>query len=555
MINFQQSTKTVKKLLIVGFLSLLNSVYANSEVDSLLTVLKKEIIKSKLYVKQKESKINDLKKLLSDEKTDLNSQYFLVNKIIDEYHYYSFDSALLYTEKNIEIAKKLGDRFKVAQAQLILGRLLVDSGRFKEAIDVIDGIKKSSLNNVLLNIFYDNQKEAYSALSYYTVVKNKKTEYVNLYNKYKDSLTALISQNSEDYLSSLEKKLRDNRELLAALAINSKRFKNCKIGTRKYSMVTFERSILYELQKDVPNRKIFLILSAISDIKSNIKDNASLTELAMILYSEDEIDLAHQFITFSMEDAKFYNSQLRYLNISNILTSITKAYNIRSEEQNSKLTNFLILSSLLGLFLFLVASYVFKQKNNIAIARNSLKGANLQLQNLNLELNSKNDDLEDLNKMLSKSTAVKVHYIGTFLNLYSEYIDKLDIYRKVVSKYIITNKTKDLLELTKSKQVIDTELKLFYQNFDESFLQIYPNFIRELNQLLKSDEQITLKNNEGLLNTELRIYALIKLGISNSVKISEILRYSVNTIYNYRVKIKNSAIDRENFENSVKNIL
>jgi len=528
---------------------------ANFEVDSLISVLKKEIIKSKMYIKNKENKISNLKKLLADEKTNLNRQYFLVNKIIDEYHYYSFDQALFYTEKNIEIAKKLNDQFKVSKAQLILSRLLVDSGRFKEAIDVLDEISKSSLNGTLLYGFYDNQKEAYSALSYHTVVKSKKTKYFNSYNKFKDSLASRISQTSEDYLASLEKKYRDNRELVAALAINSQRLKSCQIGTRTFSMITFERSMLYQLRADIVHQKKFLILSAISDIRSNVKDNASLTELAMILYSENEIDLAYQFITFSMEDAKFYNSQLRFLNISNILTSITKAYNIRSEEQNTKLTSFLILSCLLGLFLFLVAAYVFKQKSNIAIARNSLKEVNLLLQNLNLKLKSKNEDLKDLNKMLLKSTEVKVHYIGTFLNLYSEYIDKLDIYRKVVSKYIITNKTNDLLKLTQSKQVIDTELKLFYKNFDESFLQIYPNFIDEINQLLHQEEQIIIKKNEGLLNTELRIYALIKLGISNSVKIAEILRYSVNTIYNYRVKIKNGAIDRNNFENSVKNIL
>ncbi|PXY45166.1 DUF6377 domain-containing protein [Flavobacterium hydrophilum] len=543
-----------KSLFALILILALNTGYANSEVDSLINVLQKEISNSKIYIKTKEDKIANLKSLLTDEKASLNNQYFIINKIIDEYQYYSFDRALLFTEKNLDIAKKLKDKYKISESQLKLSRLLVDSGRYKEALDILKDIKRSNLNDNLLNIYYFNQKEAYSGLNFYTMVKINKNEYRELYYKYEDSLSKRIALSSAESMALLEKKYRDERKLPKALEINTQRLKNTKIGTREYSMVTFERSILYELLSDVDNQKKFLILSAISDIKSNVKDNASLSNLAMILYSEKDIDQAHQFISFSMEDAKFYNSQLRYVNISNVLTSITKAYDLRSSEQKFKLKTFLILISLLGLLLLAVVVYVYKQKNKISLARNNLKEANEQLNSLNKELNIKNDDLNNLYMLLSKSNDIKVHYIGTFLNLYSEYIDKLDVYRKLVTKYITANKSRDLLDLTKSKQVIDTELKLFYKNFDESFLQIYPNFITEFNKLLKEEDQIVLKNNDEILNTELRIYALIRLGITNSSKISKILRYSVNTIYNFRVKIKNSAINREEFENQVKKI-
>ena len=543
-----------KPLFALILILLLNTAYANSEVDSLINVLKKEISNSRFYIKTKEDKIRNLKSLLTDEKASLNNQYFIINKIIDEYQYYSFDRALLFTEKNLDIAKKLNDKYKISESQLKLSRLLVDSGRYKESLDILKDIKRSNLNDNLLNIYYFNQKEAYSGLNFYTMVKINKYEYKELYYKYEDSLSKRIALTSAENLALLEKKYRDERKMSKALEINTQRLNNTKIGTREYSMVTFERSILYELLHDVNNQKKFLILSAISDIKSNVKDNASLANLAMILYSEKDIDKAHQFISFSMEDAKFYNSQLRYVNISNILTSITKAYDLRSNEQKLKLKTFLILISLLGLLLLAVVVYVYKQNKKISLARNNLKEANEQLNSLNTELNIKNDDLNNLYVLLSKSNDIKVHYIGTFLNLYSEYIDKLDVYRKLVTKYIVANKSRDLLDLTKSKQVIDTELKLFYKNFDESFLQIYPNFIKEFNKLLKEEDQIILKNNDEILNTELRIYALIRLGITNSSKISKILRYSVNTIYNFRVKIKNSAINREEFENHVKKI-
>ena len=519
-----------------------------------MKVLQKEIENSKTYIKLKEDKINNLLHLLNDEKDNLNNQYFIITKIIEEYQYYSFDKALYYTEKSIEIAEKLKDDFKITESKLKLGRLLADTGRYKESLDIVKNIKKSSLNEKLLIDYYFVQKEAYSGLNFYTMVKSNKSEYYDLYTKYKDSLSQKLIISSEENLAILEKKYRDGGDVDKALEINSLRLKNLKIGIRGYSLATFERSLLYSMKHDVNNQKKFLILSAISDIKANIKDNASLTELAMILYSEKDIDMAHHFITFSMEDAKFFNSQLRYVNISNILTSITKAYETRSNEQKIKLKNFLILISVLGLLLLIILFYTYQQNKKIANARNNLKTANKQLSLLNNELNSRNEDLSQLYKLLSESNDIKVHYIGTFLNLYSEYIDKLDVYRKMVTKYIVTNRTSDLLELTKSKLVIDNELKLFYHNFDESFLQIYPNFITEFNKLLKENEKIVLKNNDEILNTELRIYALIKLGITNSSKISKILRYSVNTIYNYRVKIKNSSINRDDFENQVKKI-
>lgn len=543
-----------KLFLLIGLFLSLQYCFANTETDSLIIALEREIVNSKIYVQNKENKIQNLESLLKDEKANLTNQYFIISKIIDEYQYYSFDKALFYTEKNLEVAKKLKDQFKITESKLKLGRLLVDSGRYKESLDLVKEIQSKNLKSELINDFYFIHKEAYSGLSFYTMVKNRKSEYDLLYAKYKDSLSEKLANSSAETLALLEKKYRDNRELKKALAINSKRLQNTKIGNRAYSMVTFERSLLYQLNNDINNQKKFLILSAISDIRANVKDNASLTELAMLLYSENDIDRAHNFITFSMEDAKFYNSPLRFVNISNILPAITNAYETRSFEQKTKLKNFIILISLLSIILLIVLFYIFKQNKKISSARNRLNEANKELNRLNTELHFTNEDLSKLYQLLSESNEIKEHYIATFLNLYSEYIDKLDIYRKSVTKYIVTNKTNELLELTKSKHVIDTELKVFYKNFDESFLHIYPNFISQFNDLLKPEEKIQIKNGEELLNTELRIYALIRLGITNSAKISKILRYSVNTIYNYRVKIKNSAINRDNFEDAVKKI-
>ncbi|MBA4317420.1 MAG: transcriptional regulator, partial [Flavobacterium sp.] len=189
-----------------------------------------------------------------------------------------------------------------------------------------------------------------------------------------------------------------------------------------------------------------------------------------------------------------------------------------------------------------------RQLKNLSHARKELQDVNNQLETLNKNLVNANQELIGLYGELSESNHIKEYYIGNFLSICSNYIDKLDIHRKMVKKMIVGKQISELFEKTKSSQLIDDELELFYKNFDSTFLHIYPDFVAQINNLLLPDERIILKKGE-LLNTELRIFALIRLGISDSATIAKLLRYSVNTIYNYRVKIKNkAAVPRDDFE-------
>jgi hypothetical protein len=207
------------------------------------------------------------------------------------------------------------------------------------------------------------------------------------------------------------------------------------------------------------------------------------------------------------------------------------------------------------LFLLGLVLFVYSQIKKLSLTRNNLKLANDELQNLNLKLSQSNDNLNNLYDELSKSDKVKVNSLGVFLNLYSDYINKLELYRKMVRKHLVTNKINDLINLTKSNEIINSEIKLFNKNFDEAFLHIYPDFVEKLNQLLKIDSKVNYNLNSKELSTEIRIFALIRLGITSSSQISKILRYSVNTIYNYRVKVKNNALNREDFETDITNIV
>lgn len=530
------------------------TVYSSNNIDSLLIDLELKMEKRFLFDSNKEKIIGNYKNFLKDKTLDLKTQFQITKKLIYELEYYSFDAALYYALENLKNSKNINEPLLIVDSKILLAKLLMESGRYKESLDILTAINRNEISSKLLPSYFYTLKESYSELSYYSSMPENKDKYYWMHKKYQDSLSVILPENSDELLRLKEKEYRDERKLDKALLINDKRLMGKKSGTRIYSLITFERSLLHELANNTALEKKYLIFSSISDIEASVKDNASLAKLAMRLYEEKKVFKAHDYINFSLDDAKFFNSKLRFVNLSNILPVITEAYERENKLQNKKLTNSLVFISFLAIFLLFTLIFIYKQYKKLSVARVQLDTVNSELQNVNSQLNTSNNNLNTLYQELLEANTIKEKYIGTFLNLYSDYINKLDLYRKLVKKYVTLNKIDELKKLSKSKQVVDTEMKLFHKNFDESFLQIYPNFIIQFNKLLKEDKIISVKQNE-LLNTELRIYALIRLGITNSEQIAKILRYSVSTIYNYRVKLKNNAkSSRDIFEEEVKKI-
>ncbi|MDC0497208.1 DUF6377 domain-containing protein, partial [Flavobacteriaceae bacterium] len=517
------------KPFILLFFIISNNSFSDNSLDSLYTILNQEMINSVAYNKTKELRIANLNIELKNSKS-LKDQYEKRKKLIDEYQYYNLNKAIENIEINLTLAKQLDDLNLNTETLLKFTQLLISSGQYKESIDILNQLNKNIISEDNIIQYYKNYADGYSRLSYYTIANDSKNKYFNLYNTYKDSLVTYFDKNSEFYLDLEEKKFRDNGQIADALTINDQRLKLVNEFSRQYSIIRFERSFLYS---DAKNKKINLILSAISDIRLSIKDNASLTDLAKISFQENDLDKAYRYINFSYEDAEFYNSLHRKTIISSTLPLITRAYESRSFIQKNELEKLLFISVTLGFILLISLLLIYKQVKRISKTSNQLKLAN--------------NNLTKIYDKLSNSDRIKERYLGTFLNLYSDYINHLDMYRKMVRNHITSNKYKALLDLTKSKQIKDNELKIFYKNFDEAFLKIYPNYVTDFNSLMKENHQFIL-NNKNELNTELRIFALVRIGISSSSKISKILRYSVNTIYNYRAGVKNNSIDREDFE-------
>ena len=524
-----------------------NHLCAINELDSLINQLEYHMDHRKLYDLEKESKIKQIEGL-KNEKGVTSEQLFIINsKLITEYEAYIFDSALYYLEKNLKISRKIDNPEYEIKTKISMADLLASSGRYEDALEIMGTIKGGNLHGEILVDYYRVYRNVYSILTYYTPVKENRITYNNIYVQYTDSLLTVIDHNSEEYLAIEEKKFRDSRKLSECLKVNTQRLVLTHLGERAYSLATFERALVYQLLGDTLNHKKYLILSAISDIKFSVKDNASLAALATLLNNEQQLEKAFRYINFSYEDASFFNSRLRFTLISNILPIINDAYHLRSTKQKNTLRLTLLIISLLSIGLFISLIFTFRQNKNLSKVQKELKDINNQLRALNA-------DLTDVNNKLNESNKVKEHYIGNFLSICSNYIDKLDKYRRMVSKHIINRQVNELLEITKSSEFIERETKEFYDNFDTTFLHIFPNFVERINSLLAEDEKIELKHDE-LLNTELRIYALIRLGITDSQQMATLLRYSIRTIYNYRVKIKNKAlVTRDDFDDYVMKI-
>jgi hypothetical protein len=294
----------------------------------------------------------------------------------------------------------------------------------------------------------------------------------------------------------------------------------------------------YQMENNYDMQKKYYAISAIADVKNATKENASLRALALSLYKTNQIDRARIYIQKSMEDAVFCNARLRTMEANQTFPIIEKAYQRRINQQKENLFILLICIMILSFCLIIAFVYVYIQMKKLARTRKALS-------ELNNDLQQTNNQMHKINIKLSESNVLKEEYIAQYMNQSSTYLNKLEEYRRALNKLAAAGKIEDLYRALKSKQLLEEELEEFYINFDRSFLQLFPNFIQDFNALLLEEERICPKQKE-LLNTELRIFALIRLGITDSDKIAQFLRYPVRTIYNYRAKVRSKAADVRN---------
>lgn len=543
----EDTIMTLTRLLFCILLFMPEIVFGQYPLDSLLLRLDHAIENHTIFLQQKVDHLQELKKKLHDNSGNPIEEYNINSQLYAEYRPYICDSAIYYKRKNIDIAKKLNNTMLLYQSELQLAFLMASSGMYLEAVELIHSLNREKIPPLLLKEYYNTFRHVYSELAFYTQDKKGADRYWQISSGYGDSLNNVLSTTDDLYYEVEEENYRNSGRLKESLKVNDTILVNYSLGTREYAITCYTRSLTYRELGDIEKQKYYLALSALSDILSATKDHASLWMLAEILYQEGDIDRAYNYIRFSWSETKFYNARLRSLQSAEILSLIDLTYQATIEKKNSQLQYDLLFISLLVISLVAALIYIYVQMRHLAETRKFLQLANANLKTLNAELQGVNQQLQIVNSDLSESDHIKEVYIGHFIKLCSTYIDKMDLFRRMVNKKLAARQISELLTMTRSQEMMENEFEELYQNFDKAFLRIFPHFVEKVNELLVENEKIKLKENE-LLNVELRILALIRLGISNSSQIADFLRYSVNTIYNYRAKIKSRAIMREEFE-------
>ena len=533
-----------------------HSALAGESLDSLLNVLDKTIKEADTYVQIKENKLHELKKEARKTPPFSVERYHLNNDIYLEYKAYSSDSALHYLNENMLLVRQLNDKERELKIQLELSYLLSSIGMYMEAADILNSIDRQTLPSSLLGHYYTCYEHVYSeAGAAQPRYKMFASRYAKLSHAYRDSMQVTLDPSSATYLWLREMQLREAGKYDEALEFSDRRLAESSFGTPQYALVAYQRFRLFESMGKKDEHLYYLVLSAISDVRSAIKEQSSLMVLAQELNSKGDLKRAYDYINFSWEISQFYKTRLRsWMNITP-LSMINGNYQDIIKQQNRELLIYITCVALLALLLVIALIYIYRQMKALSIAKKGLQEVNERLFSLNEELEEVNRHLRSTNLELSESNLIKEAYIARFFKLCSVYVDRLQAYRKLVNKKLQRGQVAELLKMTHlSNDIVTVEVQELYANFDSAFLHLFPNFVESLNALLLPDEQIVLKPDE-LLNTELRIFALIRLGIKDSSQIAELLHYSVNTIYNYRSRVKTKArVSRDDFEDLVAKI-
>lgn len=547
--------KILSLIYILCFSALTSSFAQNKNIKDLYEQLDQAIEQSQYYINQKESRITKIKKQSRQGHTpqQLLTAYY---KLYEEYKAYQSDSSIYYIHQAIDLAKRNNMKSDITKLRSLLALQYSTSGAFTEALHVLQSIDKKTLNNSNKKDYYIAFYHVYGELGFtnINIDTDLSQEFYSKQDCYRDTLFSILSPNSEDYLMRKEVLLTSQNKLKEALKINDIRLSKCKKGSHEYGIVAYYRYLIYRSLKDEDMVKYWLLQSAICDVKCAINDQASLWILAEILSKEKDVERSYKYINFSWNANKRFCTRIRSWQISPVLGTIDHNYQAELKKANHRLIFAIICASLLVSALALLTFYVNKQKSYLSNARNELKKTNTQLEELNNKLSSTNGMLKASNDKLNESNGVKEEYIGQFLGACSHYIDKLDKMRLNVNKMVKNKQYNELYSMTKSSEVKEQELEELYANFDKVFLNLFPNFVEDLNGLLKEECQIHLSS-PNKLSAIVRVFALIRLGIDDSTKIAEFLHYAVNTIYNYRAKLRNGALnDRNEFEKKVREL-
>ena len=578
---------------IVFFMSLLiasllgGKCYAyNSESERWLQRLDSVVQQRQHINEQKRHRLQQMQ-IMQRGLGDVEELYQLNRRIYDECFTFDSELAMSLVDANLQIARQRGDRDGMAEWQIQRSFILASTGQLLEATNALEGLKLGSLNRNLKLDYYAQQEYLYSHLAQYSWSEPMKESYQQQAWTYTDSIYQIMEPTDDNYLwwqSWRAYSVGNIQEAITALfpVVDTLQF-----DSRHDAMLAYCLARMYQEMGEEDLYLQYMARSGIADLRAANQDIASLEELSSVLYdislsesrrghgffgSKDHsaVDLsrAYTYINVCLDTSRIYNNLVRTVSIARVMDDILASYRERVAEQQKRQQAITWILAILFFVLLIAVINGWRQRRKLSQSRSQLEETNVQLSenraaltHANAELTEANRKLQaameqqaEVNRELQESNYVKEEYVGYVFSLCSNYISKMDEYRKNINRKTKVKLYDEVLQMTEKSNLVQDELKEFYQNFDAIFLHIYPDFITDFNNLLQPEERIEPRKGE-LLNTDLRIYALVRLGITDSVKIAEFLHVSPQTVYNNRLKTRNKAIvPKEHFAEYVRQL-
>jgi len=515
--------------------------------DELLGRLDRAIEQASLYRNKKEAQIDSLKRVLGRASTD-EERWKACREVAQAYGSHITDSSMAYHDRCIRIAERMRRKDLLCVAKSSLAHQMSSDEKNAEAMMLIETVDTRGVPMNMRADYYSACASICANMAENTAATSLAAGFRRKYDSYSDTLLSLLPDNEHRYLAYLEERAYKDGNNAEALRINDKRIAITEPGSRDMAVVAFMRHQIYRELGNHSEEKRWLAQSALCDITNGVMNQTALWTLAQTLADEGDVDRAYTYINYSWDVAQVYGQSTRTSKFFPILSSIDKVYVERLENRTQQLYLFLAVEAIMALILIVLLYKNNRQRRQLSEAQSHLNKVNSEQEKLNQQLDAAlkqvseaNEKLTENNVQLQKSNHQKENYIGTFLATCSVYIDKLDAYRLMVHRMVKNKQIDELYHITRSTESKEMELDELYANFDSVFLLLFPNFVEQFNSQLRDDcQQVPQK--QGRLNTPLRIYALLRLGMTDPAKIASFLHCSTNTIYNYRAKMRAATI-------------
>lgn len=541
-----------RSLLYILFLLLPTTLSAGSKTQQLRQKLDNLLEQRDALINNKNNDINRLKKHLTTSGNTLK-RLQTYEQLFEEYYVFQFDSAMTYLNKGIKLALETQNTYYYNSNVIRKAELLSIGGLYSEAVQEIEQVDTTALDKAQRFEYYFS---LFRIHTYWADFCNDKTYTPIHRSKAKNYLKKAMpfcdeTDKSYEYYRG-EYCVFVQNDPLSARSHYIKAIKQLPPTSRFYAMSCFALSGSYANEGNTNKQEEFLLLSSIADVENCTMENFALQNLAMYIFehNKDDLDYAQRYIQTALEDAHFYNNRLRIIEISSKLPVIVSSYQQTLNQRNKVQMTAIIVISLLLLFLLFAVFYIVKQTKRLSLQQQELQNNNNQLSELNTQQKELNTQLHDLNALLVDTNRKRERLAKLYIDLCAKYIARLKKQQTLVKRKIKANQTSELLSQLSSERLSEEDAATFLSRFDKAFLDLYPGFTEELNNLLVPEGRIQNKSTDEL-TTEQRIMALIRLGVKESAEIADLLFYSPQTIYNYRSVLKGKAVNKENFEEEV----